>query len=158
MGKSGKTKVSASKQEAKAAKKAKLASKAERKENKKVLAADAKKPSTTSGSSKRKKKKANAASGGADAPVKSSKGKGKGGKDGDDVEEDLIQTLEEYRKAWAAEHLVSEEVASVPSRRANATLTACPVSTSNLCEELAAARVSHGQTPCSHLAPLLPSS
>ena len=114
MGKSGKTKggKTASKAEQKAQKKAKLAAKAERKEAKKTTGA--------SGSSK------DAGNGGKG----SKKGKGKGGQDMD--EEDLIKTLEEYRAQWEADHKVSEEVVDVPTRRANATLTACPVNSNHL--------------------------
>ncbi|SGY45982.1 BQ5605_C001g00367 [Microbotryum silenes-dioicae] len=61
-----------------------------------------------------------------EAKLKKSKGKNKD--DGDMDEDDLIRTLEEYRERWAAEHTVSEDVVDgPPSRRANATLTACPV-------------------------------
>jgi len=58
--------------------------------------------------------------------VKKSKGKDKQKDDWD--EDDLIRTLEEYRQQWAEDHRVSEEIVGVPTRRANATLTACPVS------------------------------
>ena len=94
----------ASKAEAKAAKKAKLAGKAERKANKDV-------EGNTGGAS-------------------SKKGKGKGKAAEDDDLEDLIQTLAEYRKRWEEEHKTTEESTEIPSRRANATLVACPVSTS----------------------------
>lgn len=108
MGKSGKTKASksGSKAEAKAAKKAKLASKAERKEAKKTK--DVKSAGGASGSS-----------------GKRGKGKNKASVQDDD-EEDLIQTLEEYRRKWQEDHKVTEETTDTPSRRANATLTACP--------------------------------
>lgn len=60
--------------------------------------------------------------------VKKAKGKDKAADDWD--EDDLIRTLEEYRNQWAAQHKVSEEVCDgPPSRRANASLTPCPVST-----------------------------
>ena len=135
MGKSGKTKASKnSKTELKAVKKAKLAQKAERKEAKAAVG--------VKGGSGVKKDKGQA------------KGKGKA-KENQVEEEDLIQTLAEYRKRWEdgecndslgrsdavrkrpdsfghIEHRTSEEVADVPSRRANATLTACPVSTNTL--------------------------
>ena len=81
MGKSGKTKgaKSATKAEAKAVKKAKAASKAERSQNKKakdLVSADSK------------------------ASKNSSKGKGKAKQKEIDDDEDLIQTLEEYRRRW----------------------------------------------------------
>lgn len=111
MGKTGKSKGSkgaaASKAEQKAQKKAKLAAKAERKEAKKTGQDDGKK----------------------------SKGKGKAGagKSANDMdEEDLIKTLDEYRAQWEADHKVSEEIVDVPTRRANATLTACPVNSNHL--------------------------
>lgn len=80
MGKSGKTKAtkSASKAETKALKKAKAASKAERSQNKK--AKDLAGESTSKASKK--------------------KGKGKAKQTEADDEEDLIQTLEEYRRRW----------------------------------------------------------
>lgn len=110
MGKSGKTKggksAAASKAEQKAQKKAKLASKAERKEAKKASASTGKDGGKSTGSKK---------------------GKGK-----DIDEEDLIKTLEEYRAQWEADHKVSEEIVDVPTRRANATLTACPVNSNHL--------------------------
>ncbi|GAA99464.1 uncharacterized protein L969DRAFT_47950 [Mixia osmundae IAM 14324] len=55
-------------------------------------------------------------------------GKGKSNKsDRIANEDDLIQTLEEYRLQWEKDHAVSEErVEGPPTRRANATLTACP--------------------------------
>ena len=110
MGKSGKTKggksAAASKAEQKAQKKAKLASKAERKEAKKASGSTGKDGGKNTGSKK---------------------GKGK------DIDvEDLIKTLEEYRAQWEADHKVSEEVVDVPTRRANATLTACPVNSNHL--------------------------
>ena len=44
-------------------------------------------------------------------------------------EADFIASLEEHRLKWQAEHAVSEDVVDgPPSRRANATLTPCPVS------------------------------
>lgn len=57
------------------------------------------------------------------------KSKGKAAKDAGDMDEDdLIRTLAEYRAQWIADHATTEEVLSgPPSRRANATLTACPV-------------------------------
>lgn len=59
--------------------------------------------------------------------IKAVKKKGKGKEDAVD-EDDLIKTLEEYRERWAAEHKVTEDVVDgPPSRRANATLTPCPV-------------------------------
>lgn len=112
MGKSGKTKASKanSKAEAKAAKKAKLASKAERKESKKAIAP------RDSGTAKTGK----------------GKGKAKAKPTAAEEEEDLIQTLEEYRKRWETEHKTTEETADIPSRRANASLTACPVNSNQL--------------------------
>lgn len=81
MGKSGKTKAAkaSSKAEAKAAKKAKAASKAERREAK--TATGGKKSEQGSGKS-------------------GSKGKGKAKKEQVVDEDDLIQTLEAYRRQW----------------------------------------------------------
>lgn len=112
MGKSGKTKAgkTASKAEQKAQKKAKLAAKAERKEN---------------------KKSGDAAAGGPSSGKKA-KGKGHAAAGGDINEEDLIKTLEEYRAKWEADHKVSEELVDVPTRRANATLTACPINSNHI--------------------------
>ncbi|GAA5942493.1 hypothetical protein JCM10213_004792 [Rhodosporidiobolus nylandii] len=56
--------------------------------------------------------------------------KKKKGKDKEDVmeEDDFLLTLEQFRAKMAEEHKVTEEVvAEPPSRRANATLTTCPV-------------------------------
>ncbi|KAF8056543.1 galactose oxidase [Lyophyllum atratum] len=56
--------------------------------------------------------------------VKKSKGKGK---DAEDDDEDLEGILEKMRREWEEAHTVTEElVEGPPSRRANATLTACP--------------------------------
>ncbi|KAG6864915.1 hypothetical protein C0991_006403 [Blastosporella zonata] len=56
--------------------------------------------------------------------VKKSKGKGKDAEDDDD---DLEGILEKMRREWEEAHTVTEElVEGPPSRRANATLTACP--------------------------------
>ncbi|KAG6848999.1 hypothetical protein H0H93_012084 [Arthromyces matolae] len=56
--------------------------------------------------------------------VKKSKGKGK---DSDDDDDDLEGILEKMRREWEEAHTVTEElVEGPPSRRANATLTACP--------------------------------
>lgn len=50
-------------------------------------------------------------------------GKGKGKADEDDLE----AILEDFQKEWEAKHAVKEEIADgPPSRRANATLVACP--------------------------------
>ena len=50
-------------------------------------------------------------------------GKGKGKADEDDLE----AILESFQREWEVKHAVSEEVADgPPSRRANATLVACP--------------------------------
>ncbi|KAF5380001.1 hypothetical protein D9615_006253 [Tricholomella constricta] len=91
-----KKKAAASKSTAKAVKKAKAAQKVERKEQK---------------------------------TVKKSKGKGSNanGKAEDDDDEDLEGILEKMRREWEEAHTVTEElVEGPPSRRANATLTACP--------------------------------
>ncbi|KAK0558458.1 Kelch repeat-containing protein 3 [Tilletia horrida] len=54
-------------------------------------------------------------------------GKGGKGKKPVDDEQDLDALLEQFRESWAAEHAVSEEkLSGPPSRRANATFTACP--------------------------------
>ncbi|GAA5842487.1 hypothetical protein JCM11251_007329 [Rhodosporidiobolus azoricus] len=56
--------------------------------------------------------------------------KGKG-KDKEEVmeEDDFLLSLEQFRQKWAEEHKVTEDlVEGPPSRRANATLTPCPVS------------------------------
>ncbi|KAG5653474.1 hypothetical protein H0H81_000243 [Sphagnurus paluster] len=59
--------------------------------------------------------------------VKKSKGKGKGKGKEDDDDEDLEGVLEKMRREWEEAHTVTEElVEGPPSRRANATLTACP--------------------------------
>ncbi|KAM0751250.1 galactose oxidase [Meredithblackwellia eburnea MCA 4105] len=59
--------------------------------------------------------------------AKKSKGKDKAAVDDMDAD-DLIRTLAEFREKWAEEHKVTEDVVDgPPSRRANATLTACPV-------------------------------
>ncbi|PPQ75922.1 hypothetical protein CVT24_002504 [Panaeolus cyanescens] len=57
-----------------------------------------------------------------------SKGKGKsGGNDSDTDTEDLEAILDKMRKEWEAAHTVTEElVEGPPTRRANASLTACP--------------------------------
>ncbi|KAH7912770.1 galactose oxidase [Hygrophoropsis aurantiaca] len=55
--------------------------------------------------------------------------KGKGGRDGGDEEDDddLEGILDRMRREWEQAHSVTEElVEGPPSRRANATLTACP--------------------------------
>ncbi|KAL8290639.1 hypothetical protein RQP46_002897 [Phenoliferia psychrophenolica] len=75
-------------------------------------------------------KKAKAAKGEKKSLAKETKAVKKGkGKDEDIMgEDDLIATLEQYRQQWADEHKVTEDVVDgPPSRRANATLTACPV-------------------------------
>ncbi|KAK4705245.1 hypothetical protein P7C70_g960, partial [Phenoliferia sp. Uapishka_3] len=76
-------------------------------------------------------KKAKAAKGEKKSLAKETKIVKKGkNKDKEDVmdEDDLIATLEQYRQQWADEHKVTEDVVDgPPSRRANATLTACPV-------------------------------
>ncbi|GAA5911012.1 hypothetical protein JCM6882_006748 [Rhodosporidiobolus microsporus] len=56
--------------------------------------------------------------------------KGKG-KDKEEVmeEDDFLLSLEQFRQKWAEEHKVTEDIVEgPPSRRANATLTPCPVS------------------------------
>ncbi|KAF5315232.1 hypothetical protein D9619_006973 [Psilocybe cf. subviscida] len=89
---------------AKAAKKVKAAQKVERKETKKVLKMKGATPATSKGKSK--SKKAN---------------------DSDTDDDDLETILEKMRKEWETAHTVTEElVEGPPSRRANATLTACP--------------------------------
>ncbi|CED85351.1 glycoside hydrolase family 38 protein [Phaffia rhodozyma] len=56
--------------------------------------------------------------------TKKAKGKGKG-KEAD--EDDLEAILDSFQKEWETKHAVKEEIASgPPSRRANATFTACP--------------------------------
>lgn len=55
---------------------------------------------------------------------------GKQKKKGKDDEEDLDALLEQFKKDWEQDHQVQEERQSgPPSRRANATLTACPLGT-----------------------------
>ncbi|GAA5857490.1 hypothetical protein JCM8547_009299 [Rhodosporidiobolus lusitaniae] len=57
--------------------------------------------------------------------------KKKKGKDKEDVmeEDDFLLSLEQFRAKWAEEHKVTEDIVEgPPSRRANATLTSCPVS------------------------------
>ncbi|KAG9029722.1 hypothetical protein FRB95_004971 [Tulasnella sp. JGI-2019a] len=47
---------------------------------------------------------------------------------GDDKEEDLDAILEQLAREWEAKHKVNEEIVSgAPSKRANASLTPCPV-------------------------------
>ncbi|CAD6919116.1 unnamed protein product [Tilletia controversa] len=112
MGKKGKGGNSAEKARAKAAKKAKQENSA----NKKAAKSQ----------TKRDNQLLNTA--------KTGKGSGKaGGKSGNagkkhvDDEHDLDALLEQFRQSWAAEHAVSEEkLSGPPSRRANATFTACP--------------------------------
>ncbi|CAA7268695.1 unnamed protein product [Cyclocybe aegerita] len=92
---------------AKAAKKAKAAQKVERKETKKASKAkDVRVTPVSKGKGKSKSKKAN---------------------DSDTDDDDLEGILERMRKEWEAAHTVTEElVEGPPSRRANATFTACP--------------------------------
>ncbi|KAF8170947.1 hypothetical protein BJ912DRAFT_1025273 [Pholiota molesta] len=91
---------------AKAAKKAKAVEKVERKETKKVLKTKGTASSTSATKGKSKAKKAN---------------------DSDTDDDDLEGILERMRKEWEVAHTVTEElVEGPPSRRANATLTACP--------------------------------
>ncbi|KAL7412220.1 hypothetical protein BDY24DRAFT_352931, partial [Mrakia frigida] len=55
--------------------------------------------------------------------TKQAKGKGKGKAD----EEDLEAILESFQRDWETQHKVTEEISTgPPSRRANATLVACP--------------------------------
>ncbi|KAJ3503550.1 hypothetical protein NLJ89_g8380 [Agrocybe chaxingu] len=90
---------------AKAAKKAKAAQKVERKETKKATKAKDV-TAVSKGKGKSKPKKAN---------------------DSDTDDDDLEGILERMRKEWEAAHTVTEElVEGPPSRRANATFTACP--------------------------------
>ncbi|KAE8258752.1 hypothetical protein A4X13_0g1476 [Tilletia indica] len=108
MGKKGKGGNSAEKARAKAAKKAKQ----ERSADKKAAKSQTKKDSQLLATAKT-----------------SGKGSGKGnkGKKPVDDEQDLDALLEQFRESWAAEHAVSEEkLSGPPSRRANATFTACP--------------------------------
>ncbi|KAF9558179.1 galactose oxidase [Agrocybe pediades] len=94
---------------AKAAKKEKAALKVERKETKKVLKSK---------------------TGGASPAGAAGKGKGKSKSkkaDDSDSDDDLEGILEKMKKEWEEAHTVTEElVEGPPSRRANATLTACP--------------------------------
>ncbi|KAG8821952.1 hypothetical protein FRC17_009698 [Serendipita sp. 399] len=91
---------SSGKAAAKAAKKAKAAAKVERKETKKVKAANA---TNNKGKSKAKSKE-------------------------EDDDDDLEGILARMQKEWELAHTVTEETAEgPPSRRANATLTPCPV-------------------------------
>ncbi|PPQ95943.1 hypothetical protein CVT26_016109 [Gymnopilus dilepis] len=93
---------------AKAAKKVKAAQKVERKETKKAL--KSKDVSSSVGTTKTK-----------------GKGKSKKANDSDTDDDDLEGILERMRKEWEQAHSVTEElVEGPPSRRANATLTACP--------------------------------
>ncbi|KAE8212562.1 hypothetical protein CF327_g3824 [Tilletia walkeri] len=107
MGKKGKGGNSAEKARAKAAKKAKQ----ERSADKKAAKSQTKKDSQLLATAKT-----------------SGKGsKGNKGKKPVDDEQDLDALLEQFRESWAAEHAVSEEkLSGPPSRRANATFTACP--------------------------------
>ncbi|KAN0063285.1 Kelch repeat-containing protein 3 [Thecaphora frezii] len=75
-------------------------------------------------------KKENALLGGSGAAAKggSANTKKKGVKNDLDDEEDLDLLLARYREKWEAEHAVNEEkIGGPPSRRANATLTPCPL-------------------------------
>ncbi|GAA6027287.1 hypothetical protein JCM8097_002560 [Rhodosporidiobolus ruineniae] len=59
------------------------------------------------------------------------KGKKAKGKDKEEVmeEDDFLLSLEQFRAKWAEEHKVTEDIVEgPPSRRANATLSPCPVS------------------------------
>ncbi|KAG2018767.1 hypothetical protein CC2G_008160 [Coprinopsis cinerea AmutBmut pab1-1] len=90
---------------AKAAKKAKAQQKSEKREKKKVL-----------------KESGNLPNG-----AKSGSGKKGGKKNAEDSDDDLEAILAQMQKEWEAAHKVTEElVEGPPSRRANATLTACP--------------------------------
>ncbi|KAG8822138.1 hypothetical protein FRC17_009642 [Serendipita sp. 399] len=91
---------SSGKAAAKAAKKAKAAAKVERKETKKIKAANA----------------------------TNSKGKSKAKSKEEEDDDDLEGILARMQKEWELAHTVTEETAEgPPSRRANATLTPCPV-------------------------------
>jgi len=103
MGKKGKGALDAGKAAQKAAKKAKQESKAAKLETKKA--------SKSNGASNQQKK---------------GKGKGKTVEE----EEDLDALLKRFQESWQSEHVTTEEkVGQAPSRRANATLTACPQGT-----------------------------
>lgn len=114
MAKKGKGDLTASKAAAKAAKRAKQESKAARAETRK--------------STKSAVNNGNSTGGG-----KGKSGKGKGGKKGavkEEEEEDLDTLLKRFRESWENEHKTTEErVGEAPSRRANATLTSCPLGT-----------------------------
>ncbi|KAH8915138.1 galactose oxidase, partial [Atractiella rhizophila] len=74
-------------------------------------------------------KKAKAASKAEKKNVKSIKKDKKGKKEEVEDEEDLIQTLEDFRRKWEEEHKMTQEIVEgPPTRRANATLTPCPLS------------------------------
>ncbi|KDR71068.1 hypothetical protein GALMADRAFT_144144 [Galerina marginata CBS 339.88] len=93
---------------AKAAKKAKAVQKVERKETKKAV-----KSKTTPSNTNATKSKG--------------KSKAKKANDSDTDDDDLEGILERMQKEWEVAHTVTEElVEGPPSRRANATLTACP--------------------------------
>ncbi|KAG8833934.1 hypothetical protein FRC18_002863 [Serendipita sp. 400] len=97
--------TSSGKAAAKASKKAKAAAKVERKETKKVKAAN----TVTKGKSKAKSKD-------------------------DDDDDDLEGILARMQKEWELAHTVTEETADgPPSRRANATLTPCPINSHLWC-------------------------
>lgn len=106
MGKKGKGDLSPSKAAAKAAKRAKQESKGAKLEAKKAIKT-------------------------APLPTASKKGKGKRAKGKTiEEEEDLDALLKSFQEAWQSEHITTEEkVGQAPSRRANATLTACPQGT-----------------------------
>jgi len=119
MGKKGKGDLSATKAAAKAAKRAKQESKAARAETKKVTK-NTKNSTATNGNNNNKNQK-------------NKKGKGKQNAGNGvvfDEGEDLDALLKQFREEWENEHKTTEEkVGQAPSRRANATLTACPLGT-----------------------------
>ncbi|PWN47512.1 galactose oxidase [Violaceomyces palustris] len=105
MGKKSKSN-SAGKASVKAAKKAKAEKLADKKANKQA------------------KKQNGPGQGGGGGKDSGKKGKSRGE---EEEEEDLDALLQSYRERWEAEHQVFEEkVGGPPSRRVNATLTACP--------------------------------
>jgi hypothetical protein len=110
MGKKGKGDLGANKAAQKAAKRAKQESKAAKLETKKAKKANPVTSTTGKGGAKKGK----------------GSGKGGGGKTIEE-EDDLDALLKNFREAWQAEHVTTEEkVGQAPSRRANATLTPCP--------------------------------